>query len=169
VQSLDGLAAVDVRLANVRPATANPVPRDALTPSLIALSAEIAGAAEAALDIACARAREHRVFGRAIGSYQALAHRLADAQIDLEAMQLAVTEAVSVQDEFLAPRALALKALCSAAGPRIAATAQQVHGGEGYHADLPLQRYTRRVFGLSLRLGGPDRLQAELLERLRTG
>ncbi|HXC40000.1 MAG TPA: acyl-CoA dehydrogenase family protein [Burkholderiales bacterium] len=163
VQSLDGLAASDVRLDNAA-AEAWPVPRDAMTPSLIALSAEIAGAAEAALDIACNRAREHKVFGRTIGSYQALAHRLADAKIDLEAMQLALQEAVNVNDDFLALRATALKALCSAAGPRIVATAQQVHGGEGYHADLPLHRFTRRAFGLSQRLGNPAALHRRLLE-----
>jgi len=168
VQSLDGLVASDVRLDNVA-AQARPLSRDALVPSLIALSAEIAGAAEAALDIACNRAREHKVFGRTIGSYQALAHRLADAKIDLETMQLALQEAVSVKDDFIGLRATALKALCSAAGPRIVATAQQVHGGEGYHADLPLHRFTKRVFGLSLRLGGRDRLQAELMQRLKAG
>jgi len=166
VQSLDGLVASDVRLDNVA-AQAQPLARDALAPSLIALSAEIAGAAEAALDIACNRAREHKVFGRTIGSYQALAHRMADAKIDLEAMQLALQEAVSVKDDFIGLRAIALKALCSAAGPRIVATAQQAHGGEGYHADLPLHRFSKRVFGLSLRLGGPERLQAELLRRLK--
>jgi alkylation response protein AidB-like acyl-CoA dehydrogenase len=148
--SLDGLPAVAVTLRGVT-ADAS-VPLD-LAPARIAMAAEMAGAAHAALDLALERARSRRIFGKPIGTFQALAHRLADAFIDVEAMDLALQEAAA---EGGAGDGRALKALCGEAARRTVATAQQVWSGEGYHADQALPAFTRRVLGLSLRLGAPD-------------
>ncbi len=156
VDSLDQLPAVDVGLARVSVGDGTLLSRlepDSLASALFALGAELVGAAGAALDIALERARTRKVFGRSIGAYQALAHRMVDARIDLDSMQLALDEMAHAGQDGAGVRALALKTLCSHAGPRIVATAQQAHGGEGFHADLPLYRYTRRVQGLCLRLG----------------
>ena len=170
VQSLDELAALDAHFDNVAlPASMAPrrLAADALAPALIALCAEITGAAAAALALAVLRARQRSLFSRTLGSYQALAHHLADARMDLDAMQLALEEAAHSEPHELGLQAVALKALCSAAGPRIVAAAQQVCGGEGYYADQPLHHYTRRVQGLALRLGGADHHHADLLRRLQ--
>lgn len=150
--SLDGLPAVRVELRN-QAATPRALDDAALAPARIALAAEMAGAARAALDLALQRARSRRIFGKPIGTFQALSHRLADAFMDVEAMELALQEAVN---EGGAGDGRALKALCGEAARRVTATAQQVWSGEGYHADQPLTAFTRRVLGLSLRLGSPD-------------
>ena len=169
VESLDQLSACDVSLDGAHAGRGTRLPgldADALAPALLALCAELTGAAAAALDIALERVRTRKVFGRAIGAYQALAHRLVDARIDLESMQLALDELVQAGGDAIGMRAVALTVLCSSAGPRIVATAQQVHGGEGFYADLPLHRHTRRVQGLSLRLGGAPQQLAELQRRI---
>ena len=156
VDSLDLLPAVDVVLDSARVGSGTALRRledHALVPALFALSAELAGAAGAALDIALERVRTRKVFGRSIGAYQALAHRLVDARMDLDSMQLALDDMAHAGQDGAVARAMALKTLCSQAGPRVVATAQQAHGGEGFHADVPLYRYTRRVQGLCLRLG----------------
>jgi alkylation response protein AidB-like acyl-CoA dehydrogenase len=165
VDSLDQLSACDIALDGVHAgggALLLGLEADALAPALFALCAELTGAAAAALDIALERVRMRKVFGRAIGAYQALAHRLVDARIGLEAMQLALDEMVQSDRDAMGIRAVALKALCSSVAPEIVAAAQQVHGGEGFYADLPLHRHTRRVQGLSLRLGGAPHQLAEL-------
>lgn len=158
--SLDGLAAVTVTMRDVTPGASAPVD---LTRARLALAAEMAGAARAALDLALQRARSRRIFGKPIGTFQALAHRLADAFMDVEAMDLALQEAVA---EGGAGDGRALKALCGEAARRVTATAQQVWSGEGYHADQPLTAFTRRVLGLSLRLGAPDDDYRSLARRM---
>jgi alkylation response protein AidB-like acyl-CoA dehydrogenase len=154
-EALDGLPVVDVSLqsAPVDGDAANPLAASRLAPARLALAAEMAGASRAALDLALSRARTRRVFGRPIGAFQALSHRLVDAFVDVESMDMAVREAAA---EGGVMQIVAAKALCAEAGRRVVATAQQVWGGEGYHADQPVQAFTRRVLGLSLRLGPPD-------------
>lgn len=167
--SIDLLPACDVTFDKVH-ATQTSLLRhidaEALAPALFVLCAEMTGSSAAALDIALDRARSRKVFGRAIGAYQALAHRLVDARIDLEAMQLALDEMVQAGPDTRALHAIALKVLCASAGPRIVATCQQVHGGEGFYADQPLQRYTRRVQGLVIRLGALSRHLTDLAARI---
>lgn len=160
IETLDGLSGAELSIDHMQAAVARILPVAALAPAYLALAGELTGAAEAAFNIALDRAKQRKQFGRAIGSFQALGHLLVNAFVDLEAMQLALREAVA--GPVTLADAMALKALCATNARRVTATAQQVHGGEGYYADLPLHAFTRRAAGLALRLGTPARLYASL-------
>ncbi|MBK5308000.1 MAG: acyl-CoA/acyl-ACP dehydrogenase [Frankiaceae bacterium] len=95
-------------------------------------------------------------FGRAIATFQAVGHRLADAYIDVEAMRLTTLQAVWLLDSGLAGRdeATVAKWWASEGGHRVAHAAQHVHGGVGVDVEYPLSRYFRWSKQLELSLGG---------------
>jgi hypothetical protein len=106
--------------------------------------AQIAGAAEQALNLAVAYAQERRQFGVAIGSFQAVAHRLVDTRIAVDGLTLLVRKvaATGEPDEFWSA------ALVSAAVPRALAVARNTHqvfGGHGFTVEADLQLWTRRL------------------------
>jgi alkylation response protein AidB-like acyl-CoA dehydrogenase len=122
-------------------------------------AAELAGAACAALDCAVDYAKRREQFGVPIGSFQAVAHRLADAAIDADAARLAAYDAASRADagetgwELWASFA---KLTASECARRVTAAAHQVGGGENFYADRDLGLWYRRAKALESRLGGPD-------------
>jgi hypothetical protein len=105
--------------------------------------AQIAGAAEQALDLAVAYAKERNQFGVPIGSFQAIAHRLVDTRIAVDGLTLLVRKVAEVgPDEFWSA------ALVSAAVPRaftVARNTHQVFGGHGFTVEADLQLWTRRL------------------------
>jgi alkylation response protein AidB-like acyl-CoA dehydrogenase len=101
------------------------------------------GVLERALELTVEYARERKQFDRPIGSFQAVAQRLADAYIDVEAVRLTLWEAAWRVAEGLsgtAPIATA-KFWAAEAGHRVAHTAVHVHGGAGIDVDAPTHRY----------------------------
>jgi alkylation response protein AidB-like acyl-CoA dehydrogenase len=99
------------------------------------LSAELLGAATRALEMSVEYAKDRVQFGKPIGSFQAVKHRLADALVDVEGMRSNVyyaawNLAAGEPDASLA--ASAAKAWCSEASRRVMATGLQVHGGVGF-------------------------------------
>jgi alkylation response protein AidB-like acyl-CoA dehydrogenase len=133
---LSGLQRVDVDVA-------------ALTDRLAVLvSAEILGAAERMLEESVEYAKTREQFGRPIGSFQAVKHRCADMLVDVEGMRSAVWYAAWAVDAGAPDASLAAstaKAWCSDAGPRVLASALQVHGGIGFTWDHDLHLYLKRV------------------------
>lgn len=113
------------------------------TRALIALCAIQLGVAERALHIAAKYTTEREQFGRAIGSFQAVQQRMADGFIDVEAMRWTTWHAAwLLADGRPADRAARIAKFWAAeAGARVAATAQQVHGGIGIDTTYPLHRY----------------------------
>lgn len=106
--------------------------------------AQIAGAAERALELAVEYARERRQFDVPIGSFQAVAHRLVDTRIAVDGLTLLVRKVawLGEPDEFWAA------ALISAAVPRaflVARNTHQVFGGHGFTVEADLQLWTRRL------------------------
>jgi alkylation response protein AidB-like acyl-CoA dehydrogenase len=101
------------------------------------------GVLERALELTAAYAREREQFGRPIGSFQAVAQRLADAYIDVEAVRLTLWEAAWRVSEGLPSTAeiATAKFWASDAGHRVAHTAVHIHGGTGIDVDAPLHRY----------------------------
>ena len=113
------------------------------TRATIGLCATQLGVIERALELTVAYAQERQQFGRPIGSFQAVAQRLADAYIDVEAVRLTMWEAAWRLAEGL-PAAAELataKFWAADAGHRVAHTAVHVHGGTGIDTDGPLHRY----------------------------
>jgi len=103
----------------------------------VCLAAEALGGAQAALDRTVAYAKERVQFGRAIGSFQAYKHRLADMMIEIEQARSAVYWAACAVDEASdeAPIALhAAKSFCADTFFMCASNMIQLHGGIGFNS-----------------------------------
>ena len=111
--------------------------------ALVGLCAIQLGVTEHALRIAAAYTTEREQFGRPIGSFQAVQQRMADAFIDVEAIRWTMWQAawLLAQDRPAGREAGIAKFWAAEAGARVAATAQQVHGGIGIDTTYPLFRY----------------------------
>lgn len=128
------------------------------------------GVIERALELTAAYARERQQFGRPIGSFQAVAQRLADGYIDVEAARLTLWEAAwRIASGLPAATEIATAKFWAAdAGHRVAHTAVHVHGGTGIDTDGPLHRYFVAAKRNEFALGGATdqlrRLGRELAE-----
>jgi len=111
--------------------------------ALVGLCAIQLGVTERALRIAAAYTTEREQFGRPIGSFQAVQQRMADAFIDVEAIRWTMWQAAWLlgHGRRASREAGIAKFWAGEAGARIAATAQQVHGGIGIDTTYPLFRY----------------------------
>ena len=122
----------------------------------IALAAEQAGGAEAALDHTVAYSMERVQFGRPIGSFQALKHRMADMMIAVEAAKTAALYAACVADEReeeLAEAAAVAKATCSDAFFKCAGDMIQLHGGIGITWEHDAHLFFKRARSSATMLG----------------
>ncbi|HEX8779577.1 MAG TPA: acyl-CoA dehydrogenase family protein [Nocardioides sp.] len=119
------------------------------------ICARQAGTCEAALRLAAAYTSEREQFGTKIATFQAVAHRLADAYIDTEAIRLTSTHAAWLLDEGLpADEALAVaKVWASEGAQRVVHGAQHVHGGIGVDTDYPVHRFFRAAKAAEHTLG----------------
>jgi 3-oxocholest-4-en-26-oyl-CoA dehydrogenase beta subunit len=111
--------------------------------ALVGLCAIQLGVTERALWIAAKYTTEREQFGRPIGSFQAVQQRMADAFIDVEAIRWTMWQAAWLLGQGGPPgrKAAIAKFWAAEAGARVAATAQQVHGGIGIDTTYPLFRY----------------------------
>ncbi|OBI59858.1 acyl-CoA dehydrogenase family protein [Mycobacterium sp. E796] len=122
-------------------------PIDSLhTRALVGLCAIQLGVADRALRIAADYTSGREQFGRPIGSFQAVQQRMADAFIDVEAIRWTTWHAAWLVARRRPPEeahraARIAKFWAAEAGARVAATAQQVHGGIGIDVTYPLHRY----------------------------
>jgi len=139
-------------------------------------AAELLGGAAVALDMAVAYAKDRVQFGRPIGSFQAIKHRLADALVDVEGMRSTVYYAAwcTATDDPEAPLAASMaKAWCSDAAARVMAAALQVHGGIGFTWEHDLHLYLKRSQLDQVSYGDAayhrDRIAALLRARLAAG
>jgi alkylation response protein AidB-like acyl-CoA dehydrogenase len=137
----------------------------------IALAAEALGGAERVLEMTTDYARARIQFGRPIGSFQAIKHRLADMMVQVEAAKSAAWYAACVADQQpqqLAEAAAIAKSFCGDAFFDCAASAIQLHGGIGFTWEHELHLYFKRARSSSLLLGSPG-WQRERLARTLVG
>jgi 3-oxocholest-4-en-26-oyl-CoA dehydrogenase beta subunit len=122
----------------------------------VALAALQLGIVEEALRRAAAHVSERHQFGRPLGSFQAVQHRLADCYIDTEALRSAYLAAVWALDQGLPARAevLAAKWWAAQAGHRVTHAVQHVHGGLGADVEYPVHRFLLHAKQLEVALGG---------------
>jgi alkylation response protein AidB-like acyl-CoA dehydrogenase len=113
------------------------------TRALVGLCAIQLGVSDRALRIAAGYTSGREQFGRAIGSFQAVQQRMADAFIDVEAIRWTTWHAAwLITQGRPADRAARIAKFWAAeAGARVAATTQHVHGGIGIDVTYPLHRY----------------------------
>jgi 3-oxocholest-4-en-26-oyl-CoA dehydrogenase beta subunit len=101
-------------------------------------------------------ARTREQFDRPIGSFQAVAQRLADGYIDVKGLRLTLTQAAwRVSEDIPAEIDVASAAFWAAdAGHRVAHTIVHVHGGVGVDTDHPVHRYFLAAKEIEFALGG---------------
>lgn len=136
----------------------------------VLIAFEQLGGAEAALDMAVAFVKERRAFGRAIGSFQAIKHKLAD---------MYVLKELARSNCYYGAWALAQNAIelpIAAASARLAATEafetcaaenMQLHGGMGFTWEADCHLYYRRAKLLSVMVEGPHVWRNRLIDTLQ--
>ena len=120
------------------------------------LAAYQLGVLERALELTADYARTREQFDRPIGSFQAVAQRLADGYIDVKGLRLTVVQAAwRLSEDLPADTEVATAAFWAAdAGHRVAHTAVHVHGGVGIDTDHPVHRYFITAKQTEFDLGG---------------
>jgi hypothetical protein len=135
----------------------------AATAGQVAIAHELVGASAAMLQLARDHAVQRVQFGRAIASFQAVRHRLADAMVAVESADAAVSTAWTDSSPLAAALA---KAVAGRTARTVARHAQQVLGGMGFTTEHPLQRYIKRSIALDQLFGGSTRLTSEIGEQI---
>ncbi|MEQ8290631.1 MAG: acyl-CoA dehydrogenase [Roseovarius sp.] len=127
--------------------------------AILALSAETLGAMEAAKDLTLAYLQERQQFGRPIGTFQALQHRLADMLTEIEQARSAV---INLAGHLGAPREVrerhvsATKNLIGRVAALVAEEAIQMHGGIGMTQEYELSHHARRLIMADHLFGDSD-------------
>jgi len=131
----------------------------------LALSARAFGAADRAFELVVAYAKERKQFGRPIGKFQAIQHKLANCQISLLGVGLVIGNAGQSYDRGLQSWRVFAAAACAAASPALRQAALETHhafGAIGYAEDHEAPRHFKRVHQDVLRHGGLRRAREEL-------
>ncbi len=149
----------------------------------VLMVATVLGVCEGALALTAAYVSERQQFGTPIGTFQAVAHRCADAYVDTEAIRLTTLQALwrlttggpddsveAAADTAEADDAVAVAAFWATdGGHRVVHAAQHLHGGIGLDVDYPVHRYFRWEKVLEALLGGPRVALARLGSSLADG
>ena len=126
----------------------------------IALAAESLGGAERCLEVATEYAKARVQFGRPIGSFQAIKHKLADMLVAVETARSAVYYAACVADSGddaeLATAAPLAKSYGTEAFFRCASESVQIHGGIGFTWEHDAHLFLKRARGSLALLGSPS-------------
>jgi alkylation response protein AidB-like acyl-CoA dehydrogenase len=111
----------------------------------IGIAAQALGIAQAAYDAARAYALERRQFGKPIGDFQAIQHKLANMSMEIDAARLLVLRAAWLKQKGRPHTEEGAKAklFASEMARRQTAEAVQIFGGYGYTKEFPVERYYR--------------------------
>lgn len=139
--------------------------RAGLDRALIAVSAELLGVSQRALDMTVAYVKERKQFGVPVGSFQAVQHRAAQMLLDTEGGRGAVyyaAWAAGAAPERLEEAAAMAKAWTSQAAKATTAAAIQLHGGIGFTWEADVHWLFKRAQLDASFLGGPATHHARL-------
>jgi alkylation response protein AidB-like acyl-CoA dehydrogenase len=111
----------------------------------IGIAAQAVGIAQAAFEVARDYAKERHAFGRRIGEFQAIQHKLANMSMEIDAARLLVYRAACLKeaDRPHAEAGAKAKLFASEMARRQTAEAIQILGGYGYTKEFPVERYYR--------------------------
>ena len=132
----------------------------------LCLSAARTGAATAAFEYALDYAKNRKQFGRSIGKFQAISHKLADMKVMLDVSRTMVYRFAWLVSEGKANRhdAAVLKLYTSEAYKSVADMGLQILGGYGYCMEYPLQRFFRDA-RLAVIGAGSSEIQRNIIAR----
>jgi alkylation response protein AidB-like acyl-CoA dehydrogenase len=159
--SLDGVP------AELLVSDAEPVVRRALEVGAALLASEQAGVARWCLETTVAYLKERRQFGRAVGGFQALKHRLADLYTNVESAHAAARNAaaaLTVDDPDVPVATAVAQAFCSDLAVLAAEEAVQLHGGIGMTWEHPAHLYLKRAKADQIAFGTAGAHRARLAE-----
>jgi isovaleryl-CoA dehydrogenase len=132
------------------------------------LAATMLGLGQRAFDDALAYVKERKQFGKPIGSFQALQHRLADLATELEAARLMtywVASAVDADPDKMLPReASMVKLKVTETARRAALEGMQMMGGYGYSSEYDMERLVRQTL-VSTIYGGTSEIQRNIIAK----
>jgi alkylation response protein AidB-like acyl-CoA dehydrogenase len=146
-------------------AAAGAVVATALTTGAALLASEQLGLMEWCLDTTVEYAKTRHQFGRPIGSFQGLKHRLADLWVDIAQARAAARYAANCAatgDPDLPIAASVAQAWCSPLAVRVAEECVQMHGGIGFTWEHPAHLFLKRAKTDSVALGNADRHRSVL-------
>ncbi len=148
----------------LEPAEADPLVDWTLDRAYLAQSAYELGLSARALALTANFARERQQFGRPIGTFQAVAQRVADAHVAVETMRLTVWRAAWLAGQGAAARReiAVARVVASKAGDEVVCAAQHIHGSLGFDRAYPLHRYFLASKQNGLLLGGYAHHEARL-------
>jgi len=149
------------RLARVRPEETEAIGADPgiADTAAILLAAEQIGAAERCLELTVEYTKSRVQFGRPVGSFQALKHRMADLYVTVAAARAVVSDACDdpTPTNAATARLAATDALCA-----VAAEGIQLHGGIAITWEHDMHLYFKRAHGSAQLLGAPRELLRQL-------
>jgi isovaleryl-CoA dehydrogenase len=132
------------------------------------LAATMLGIGQRAFDDVLAYVKERRQFGRPIGSFQALQHRIADLATELEAARLMTYWVASKVDEdpdrMLPREASMVKLLVTETAQKAALEGMQMMGGYGYSSEYDMERLVRATL-VSTIYGGTSEIQRNIIAK----
>ncbi|MFY1671373.1 acyl-CoA dehydrogenase family protein [Plantactinospora sp. WMMB334] len=177
IDTLGGRTVNEVHLTDVRiPLTARLGAEGAGWEQLVAglnaerliLAAVSLGLARRALDDLLAHVRDRHQFGRPVGRFQALRHRIADLATEIECCRLlvyAVARLLDTQPQTLYPLETSMAKLkASETARRVALEGIQMMGGQGYAVGSDMQRHARIALAGTI-YGGTSEIQRDIIGR----
>jgi alkylation response protein AidB-like acyl-CoA dehydrogenase len=122
---------------------------------ILGTAAELLGVAEAALDITVGYTKLRQQFGKLIGSFQALQHRMVDCYVDAELNRSLLFQVLSAWDGDVSHPAMvsAVKARIGKGALKTVRAALQLHGAIGYTDEHDIGIYYKRAVALAAKYG----------------
>jgi alkylation response protein AidB-like acyl-CoA dehydrogenase len=132
------------------------------------IGAQLLGVAERAFDDTLAYVKERKQFGRPIGSFQALRHRLADLATEIETAKLLVYDVAAKTDanpgQLLPREASMAKLKATETAKRAALEGMQMMGGYGYATEYDMQHHVRTALPSTI-YGGTSEIQRDIIAK----
>jgi alkylation response protein AidB-like acyl-CoA dehydrogenase len=143
---------------------------EALDAGRLGIAACAVGLAQAAVDYACAYAKEREQFGRPIASFQGVGFLLADMATQVSAARALLLAAARLKDAGrpFSIEAAKAKLFATDAAMKVTTDAVQVLGGAGYVQDHPAERWFREAKMLQI-VEGTNQIQRLVISRALTG
>ncbi len=131
----------------VAPAPSGFGPAQLRAAGAVVRTVQIAGALARTLALSVQYAQTRVQFGRPIGKFQAIQHKLADMATDIDASRLLTQRAAWMKDsgQNVNKESAMAKLFASETAVRVADEAVQVHGGYGFLKDYPVEKFYRDV------------------------
>ncbi len=139
--------------------------------ALLGAAAIAVGIAQAALEASIDHAKSRKVGGQPIGAFQGVQFLVSEMSAQVEAARALLLRAAEARDSGPTPLPLLpfqAKLFATEMAVDVTNKALQVHGGQGYTYELPVERYLRDARGLTLHFS-PSEMLKEMLGKMLLG